>query len=83
MAEAETFGQALKRWRKRQLLTQAALAAAVGTKQAVVGRWEVGLSLPSLTMQRRLIEALQVDREEFVNAVEVAERARAEGKAAV
>ncbi len=82
MAETETFAQALKRWRKRRLLTQAALAEAVGTKQAVVGRWEVGMSLPSLTMQRRLIDVLQVDREEFVDAVEAAERARAEGKTA-
>lgn len=54
-------GQLVTEARKRAGLTQAELAARMGTHQSVVARWETGRSLPSFENVRRAVRASGLD----------------------
>jgi transcriptional regulator with XRE-family HTH domain len=70
-----TFADLVKARRRRQFLTQKALAAAVGVSLNTVQRWELGLSVPYPSTQRKLVDVLGVDAETLLAAV-----AETEGK---
>lgn len=50
-------GEIIRRARRRSHLTQAELAARLGTKQPVVARWERGSRSPSLATVSRVVAA--------------------------
>jgi transcriptional regulator with XRE-family HTH domain len=54
------LGQRIARQRRAALLTQEALAKAVGVTQSAVARWETGESVPALRHRRQLAEALVI-----------------------
>jgi transcriptional regulator with XRE-family HTH domain len=56
----------LKQLRKRADLSVTELAAAAGTNEAMIRRWEAGDHTPSLQSVQHLCEALDVSVEEFV-----------------
>ncbi len=71
----------LRELRRRKLLTQQELAAAVGVKKyQTVQRWESGAAYPRPAQLRRLCEVLEVTPDELLAAL--AEQAPEEGKAA-
>ena len=76
-----TLAQLLKAGRRRHFLTQKGLAEALGVSLNTVQRWELGLSIPHPTTQRRLIEVLDIPKEEFLTALD-ATREAPRGKAA-
>lgn len=55
------WGENVKRSRKLLAMTQAALAALVGVKQATVARWEAGKRAPSDRHKVLLATALHQD----------------------
>ena len=54
------IGQNIRRLRKREGLTQAALADALGCADYQVSNWETGRFLPSLRYMRALADAFAV-----------------------
>ncbi len=50
-------GRIIRRARRRRGLSQAELAARLGTKQPVVARWESGARVPSLETVSRAVSA--------------------------
>lgn len=56
-------GQLIREGRRRAGLTQAALAARVGTTQSAVARWESGSAAPSLDTVVRVLRACELDLE--------------------
>ena len=77
-----TLAEIIKEGRRRQFLTQQGLAEALGVSLNAVQRWELGLAIPHPKTQRRLIEILELDREQFLAAHDAATKQRAGGKAA-
>ncbi len=65
-----TFGQQLRVWRRRRLLTQRGLADRLGVSSITVQRWELGHSVPRPTHQSGLVEALGLSPDEFFTARE-------------
>ena len=63
-----TFGQQLRVWRRRRLLTQQGLADRLGVSCITVQRWELDRSVPRPTHQSGLVEALGLSPDEFVTA---------------
>ncbi len=60
-----SFGELLTTWRSRRALTQAALAAAVGTHRNTISRWERGEVLPeSKAIVLELVRLLRLDEQE-------------------
>ena len=62
----------LARLRRRRLLTQGALANAVGVTPQTIRNWEAGKSWPRATALQRLCEALNVTVEELLTPAEQA-----------
>lgn len=58
MRAALDWASHLKRYRRVNRLTQAALAELLSTEQATVSRWEGGVNQPELALQRRLRDLL-------------------------
>ena len=65
-----TFGQQLRVWRRRRLLTQQGLADRLGVSSLTVQRWELGHSVPRPAHQSGLVEALGLSPDEFCTARE-------------
>jgi transcriptional regulator with XRE-family HTH domain len=60
------FGQALKKARKGRKLSIRDLAAISDIDHAMIGKYEQGLTNPTLTTICRLAEALEIDPSELV-----------------
>ena len=71
-----TLGPELREWRRRQFLTQKELAARLGVAWQSVARWEAEDSIPRPAAQRRLMDVLNIDPEEFYRALTATEEAR-------
>ena len=71
-----TLGPQLREWRRRRFLTQKDLAARLGVVWQSVARWEAEDSVPRPAAQRRLIEELGIDPDEFYIALKATEEAR-------
>ena len=65
-----TFGQQLRVWRRRRLLTQQGLADRLGVSSLTVQRWELDRNVPRPTHQSGLVEALGLSPDEFCTARE-------------
>ena len=65
-----TFGQQLRVWRRRRLLTQQGLADRLGVSSITVQRWERDRSVPRPPHQSGLVEALGLSPDEFCTAQE-------------
>ncbi len=59
-------GTVLQKARKREKLTQAALAKKVGVHQVTIARLETGVRRPSADLLRRLAKALRVKMEDLL-----------------
>ena len=70
------FGEQLREWRRQRFLTQKELAAHLGVTWQTVSRWEAGQGIPYPRTQRRLVEVLQVEPTEFLDALKDAEEQR-------
>ena len=70
-----TFGQQLRAWRRRRLLTQQGLAERLGVSSLTVQRWERDRSVPRPTHQSGLVEALGLSPDAFTTAQEVGQEA--------
>jgi transcriptional regulator with XRE-family HTH domain len=66
-----TFGQQLRAWRRRRLLSQQGLAERLGVSSITVQGWERDRSVPRPTHQSGLVEALGLSPDEFVTARQV------------
>jgi transcriptional regulator with XRE-family HTH domain len=71
------MGRDLRARRRALGLTQAGLAAAVGARPVLVGRWERGEALPSLEEAARLAEVLGLDPATAAGWTAVARRTEA------
>jgi len=60
------FGQALKKWRKARKLSIRELAAISEIDHAMIGKYEQGLTNPTLTTLCRLAESLEIDPSELI-----------------
>jgi transcriptional regulator with XRE-family HTH domain len=58
--DREPFGTRLRSLRERARMTQAELAAKIGSDQSIISRWERNLAEPELTVVERLATALGV-----------------------
>jgi len=58
--EAEIFGEALKRWRKKRGLSQDRLSKSAGIGSSYLSHVERGEQVPSLTIVLKLAYALEV-----------------------
>lgn len=68
MSNMEHFGERVRRIRSERGLTQQHLADAVGVSgQSLVGMWERGKALPSLSRLRDLASALGVTADELIS----------------
>ena len=76
------MGRDLRARRRALGFTQAGLAAALGTRPVMVGRWERGEALPSLEEALRLAEILDLDPAVAAGWSAVARRVTGEGPAA-
>jgi transcriptional regulator with XRE-family HTH domain len=68
MDERERLGRAIRRARLWRNLTQAQLAASIGTTARTIGRWERGEDAPPLLSLGPLCDALGVPAEYFRRA---------------
>lgn len=68
MLSSKSIGEKIAESRKRQMLTQAELAAKVCISPQAVGKWERGESMPDLGMLNRLAEVLGVDLDYFTKS---------------
>jgi len=67
MARREWWrGTVLQKARKREKLTQAALAKKVGVHQVTIARLETGVRRPSADLLQRLAKALRVKMEDLL-----------------
>ena len=73
---AVALGTELARGRRRAGLSQAALAARIGTTQPAISKIESGQTLPTLIVLERIAGALQEPLEVFVRAGAVSELSR-------
>ena len=70
MADKETFGERLKRLRKKQGLTQPELAFLVGVHETTIRRWENKENeIPNIKDIKKLAAALNVTEDELLNGV--------------
>lgn len=69
MTEKETFGQRLKRLRKKQGMTQEELGAVLGISYMTVRRWERQKIIPRMDEIKALAAALHVSEDELLNGV--------------
>ena len=70
MAETETFGERLRRLRKKQGLTQAELAYQVEVHEMTIRRWETGThQIENINDIRKLAAVLHVTEDELLNGV--------------
>jgi transcriptional regulator with XRE-family HTH domain len=53
------WGQQIRAFRRQRLIKQSVLAEMAGVDQATISRWERGLQLPDVQMQRRLRDLLR------------------------
>ncbi len=60
LVKTEKIGQAVRRWRRRRGLTQAALAMRAGLSRPFVARVETARQIPSLPTLVKLARALRV-----------------------
>ena len=67
MAENETFGERLRRFREKRGLSQEALAEIIKVHNNSVSRWENGLLSPNTTKLKKIAAALHVSEEELLN----------------
>ena len=65
-----TFGQRVREWRRRRLLTQKDLAEQLGVSTMTVQRWELGQGLPNVASQRRIVQVLGVTPDELYAALQ-------------
>lgn len=61
--EMAAIGTRIKVFRDLQGWTQQTLASMVFVSQASISQWENGVKIPSVPMQKRLCEALNVARD--------------------
>ncbi len=64
------FGERLREWRRRRLLSQQELAKLLGVRYQTVQRWEGGAALPQPASRRKLCEVLRITPEELLQALE-------------
>ncbi|HWK54753.1 MAG TPA: helix-turn-helix transcriptional regulator [Hyphomicrobiales bacterium] len=64
------FGEKLKQLRQEQNLTQPQLAEVVGIEQSYLSKLENGKGVPSGEVFSRLLEALQVGMEDFIEGLD-------------
>ena len=76
------IGKNLQTFRKRESMTQEALAEAVGVARQTIVKWESGESAPDLETAGKLAEALKVSLDDLVNMPEgeVSEEEALKGK---
>ena len=67
MAENETFGQRLKRLRKKSGLSQEELAGKINVHAVTVSKWETGEQIPKTLILTRLATALNISEDELLN----------------
>lgn len=60
------FAHALKKWRKARKLSIRELAAIAEIDHAMIGKYEQGLTNPTLTTICRLAESLEIDPSELI-----------------
>jgi transcriptional regulator with XRE-family HTH domain len=60
------FAHAIKKWRKARKLSIRDLAAISGIDHAMIGKYEQGLTNPTLTTICRLSDALEIDPSELI-----------------
>lgn len=61
-----TFGEAMRKVRMKKGLTQKELAAALGTKAAVICRYEAGKIAPTIIRAQEIADALEVPIERLL-----------------
>lgn len=70
MADNETFGQRLRRLRKKQGFTQAELAYQIDVHEMTIRRWETGTrQLENINDIKKLAATLHVTEDELLNGV--------------
>ena len=70
MPDKETFGERLRRLRKKQGLTQPELAFLVGVHETTIRRWETKKNnIPNMRELKNLASALHVSEDELLNGV--------------
>ena len=69
MADKETFGERLKRLRKKAGLTQEKLAELLNISFKTIQRWEWGKNIPRVDDIKELAAALNVTEDELLNGV--------------
>ena len=69
MLDKETFGERLKRLRKKQGLNQTQLGNLCLVSVVTVNRWEQGIRQPRMEELKRLASALHVSEDELLNGV--------------
>ena len=69
MADKETFGERLKRLRKKSGLTQEKLAEILNVSFMTIRRWEWGKNIPRVDDIKELAAALNVTEDELLNGV--------------
>lgn len=72
MEEFEGIGQAIKILRTRQGLLQKDVSGRSGISKTLISGYETGKTEPSLTSLSRLLQALDCDRFDLINALEEA-----------
>lgn len=65
--EPRTLGEAIRRCRLREGLTQAELAQRLGVREWAVYDWELGLAQPAKN-RRKLLEWMGVSENSFLNS---------------
>ena len=69
MADKETFGERLRRLRKKSGLTQEKLAEQIKVHAVTISKWETDEQLPKTLIIKRLSAALDVTEDELLNGV--------------
>lgn len=64
---ALAIGRAIRAARKELGLEQRVLAEQIGSKQVTVSAWEMGRTVPTLKMLKKLIGELGLDEEEMMS----------------
>lgn len=64
---ALAIGKAIRTARKELGLEQRVLAEQIGAKQVTVSAWEMGRTVPTLKMLKKLIDELGLDEEEMMS----------------
>lgn len=77
MPDHYVTGDAVRRLREKQKLTQAQLAAALCVSDKTISKWETGRGLPDITLLELLARALRVSVPELLSGEEVVNANRA------